>query len=141
LDLESYHQIDIKNPQRVVRALEVSLQTGRPFSSFKSHVPKVRSFEITKEGLMRDRSELYARINARVDEMMKKGLLEEAQVLWPCKELPALRTVGYKELFDYFDGKCTLESAILMIKQNSRHYAKRQCSYWRRDKMIKWMFV
>jgi len=82
---------------------------------------------------------LYARIDARVDVMMKQGLLEEARSLWPHKELTSLRTVGYRELFDYFEGKCTLEYAVGMIKQNSRHYAKRQCSYWCRDKSIKWV--
>ena len=141
LDIESYRTIDIKNPQRVVRALEVTLQTGRPFSSFKSHKPKERAFEIVKEGMMRNRAELFAGIDARVDQMMEHGLLEEASTLIPYKKLPALRTVGYRELFDYFDGKCTLESAILMIKQNSRRYAKRQCSYWRRDNSIKWFGI
>jgi len=141
IDPKSYDQIDIKNRQRVVRALEVSLQTGRPFSSFKSHTPKERPFKIVKEGLMRDRAALYARIDARVDQMMERGLLKEAQSLWPYKELPALRTVGYRELFDYIDGKCSLETAILMIKQNSRHYAKRQCAYWRRDVTICWKNV
>ena len=141
LDPESYRQIDIKNRQRVIRALEVSIQTGRPFSSFKTNSPKVRPFEIVKEGIMRDRTELYARIDARVDAMMAQGLLHEASALMPFREAPALQTVGYKELFDYFDGKCTLDSAVLMIKQNSRHYAKRQCSYWRRDRSIKWIFV
>ena len=141
LDPKSYDVIDVKNPQRVIRALEVSLQTGRPFSSYKSQMPKKRSFEIIKEGIMLERAALYARIDARVDLMMEKGLAEEVRALRPYRELPALRTVGYRELFDYFDGKCTLASAVLMIKQNSRRYAKRQCSYWHRDKSIQWMFV
>ena len=141
LDIDSYRTVDIKNPQRVIRALEVTLQTGRPFSSYKSRRPKERPFEIIKEGIVRERAELYSRIDARVESMLERGLLEEAQALWPNKKLSALRTVGYKELFDYFDGKCTLESAILNIKKNTRHYAKRQCSYWGRDKSIKWMLV
>jgi len=141
LDLDSYQSIDLKNPQRVIRALEVTLQTGRPFSSYKSLRSKERPFEIIKEGIVRERAELYSRIDARVESMLERGLLEEAQALWPNKKLSALRTVGYKELFDYFDGKCTLESAILNIKKNTRHYAKRQCSYWGRDKSIKWIFI
>jgi len=141
LDLESYQTIDIKNPQRVIRALEVTLQTGRPFSSYKSLRPKERPFEIIKEGIMRERAELYARIDTRVEYMLERGLIEEARALWPLKKLAALCTVGYRELFDFFDGKYTLESAILKIKQNTRHYAKRQCSYWRRDKSIKWIFI
>ena len=141
LDPESYNTIDIKNPQRVARALEVTMQTGRPFSSFKTFTPRVRSFEVVKEGLMRERSALYTRIESRVDQMMERGLLEEVKALRPYKELPALRTVGYRELFDYLEGKCSLASAILMIKQNTRRYAKRQCTYWRRDNSIKWMFI
>lgn len=141
LDPVSYHQIDIKNPQRVVRALEVSLQTGRPFSSFKTHAPKERPFEIVKEGLTQERSTLYAKIDARVDRMMEKGLLEEVRSLIPFKNTPALRTVGYSELFDYFDGVCSLEESISLIKRNTRRYAKRQSSYWRRDNAIKWREV
>ena len=137
-DPVSYETIDIKNPQRVVRALEVSLQTGHPFSSFKLHAPKVRPFKIIKEGLTRDRTSLYIRIDARVDLMIEQGLLEEARALWPYKELPALRTVGYRELFDFFEGKHSIETAIDLIKRNTRHYAKRQCSYWRKDVTILW---
>ena len=138
LDPDSYHSIDIKNTQRVVRALEVTIQTGRPFSSFKLHQPKERPFEVIKEGVNRERSALYARIDARVDLMMAQGLLEEARGLWRYKELPALRTVGYSELFNYFEGKHSLEEAIDLIKRNSRRYAKRQCAYWRRDAAILW---
>jgi len=138
LDPESYQTIDIKNTQRVVRALEVTLQTGRPFSTFKLHRPKKRPFDIIKEGLIRERSVLYARIDARVDMMMAQGLLEEARGLWPYKALPALRTVGYSELFGYFEDEYSLEEAIALIKRNSRRYAKRQCSYWRRDSTIIW---
>jgi len=139
LDRESYEKIDIKNPQRVVRALEVTLQTGRPFSSFKSHTPKVRPFEIVKEGMIRERADLYARIEARVDLMMERGLLQEVRSLIPYRNNPALRTVGYKELFDYFEGTLSLEEAVLLMKRNTRRYAKRQCSYWGRDPSIMWI--
>ncbi|MDR2585590.1 MAG: tRNA (adenosine(37)-N6)-dimethylallyltransferase MiaA [Prevotellaceae bacterium] len=139
LDPKSYDQIDIRNKQRVIRALEVSLQTGRPFSSFKSNTHKERPFEIVKEGIMRDRSELYARIDLRVERMMELGLLEEVRVLLPYKNLPALQTVGYKELFDFFEKKISIEEAITLIKRNSRRFAKRQNAYWRRDFSIKWI--
>jgi len=138
LDPESYEEIDIRNPQRVLRAVEVCLQTGRPFSSFKSRRGKSRNFEIIKEGLLRETADLYARINARVDEMLGQGLEEEARGLWPHRHLPALRTVGYREWFDYFEGKTGRDEAIELIKRNSRRYAKRQCSYWRRDEGIQW---
>jgi tRNA dimethylallyltransferase len=138
LDPESYEEIDIRNPQRVLRAVEVCLQTGRPFSSFKTRRSKTRNFEIEKQGLLREMSELYIRIDARVDEMVAQGLEEEARGLWPHKQLPALRTVGYREWFDYFEGKTGREEAIALIKRNSRRYAKRQCSYWRRDESIVW---
>jgi len=141
LDPESYEEIDIRNPQRVLRAVEVCLQTGRPFSSFKSRRGKIRNFEIVKQGLLREMSDLYARINARVDEMVAQGLEEEARGLWPYKQLPALKTVGYREWFDYFEGKTNREEAIELIKRNSRHYAKRQCSYWRRDESIVWQKI
>ena len=138
LDPESYEEIDIRNPQRVLRAVEVCLQTGRAFSSFKSRRNKTRNFEVVKEGLLRETSDLYARINARVDEMVAQGLEEEARGLWPYRQLPALRTVGYREWFDYFEGKTGRDEAIELIKRNSRRYAKRQCSYWRRDDAIQW---
>ena len=137
-DPQSYRTIDVRNTQRVVRALEVTLQTGRPFSSFKSHSSKVRPFEVIKEGIIRERDELYSRIDARVDRMMEQGLLEEARGLRRFGKLPALRTVGYSELFGYFEGKHSLQEAISLIKRNSRHYAKRQCAYWRRDVAIVW---
>ena len=141
VDPDSYEIIDIKNPQRVVRALEVSLQTGRPFSTFKSHTPKVRPFEIVKEGIMRERTALYARIDARVELMMAQGLLEEVRALLPYKKMPALQSVGYRELFDYLDNKHSLEEAVTLIKRNTRRYAKRQCAYWRRDHSIAWCSI
>ena len=138
LDPESYAAIDIANWQRVVRALEVTIATGRKFSDFKTSTAKKRPFEIEKIGLQRERSELYGRIDRRVDIMMKQGLLEEAESLLPLRNLTALNTVGYKELFAHFDGDCTLDEAVEAIKRNTRHYAKRQMSYWGRDDSIVW---
>ena len=139
LDRASYDTIDIANPQRVVRALEVTLQTGRKFSDWKSAPKKVRPFAIRKLGINRDREELYSRINRRVDMMMEQGLLKEVEGLVEYKNLPALKTVGYREIFDYMDGRHSLETAVELIKRNSRHYAKKQLTYWGRDKEIEWM--
>ena len=139
LDPESFAAIDIANGQRVVRALEVCLMTGRKFSSFKTSTVKQRSFTIEKIGLNRPRAELYSRINARVGLMMEQGLEEEARSLLPYRELPALRTVGYRELFDCFDGRTDLETAVELIRRNTRHYAKRQLTWWARDNSIKWI--
>lgn len=139
LDPESYATIDIANGQRVVRALEVCLMTGRKFSSFKTSPMKKRSFEIEKIGLTRPRDVLYDRINRRVDMMMAEGLLEEASSLYPERGLAALQTVGYREIFDYIDGKTDLPAAVELIKRNTRHYAKRQMSWWGRDSEINWM--
>lgn len=133
LDRESYDTIDIANPQRVIRALEVSLATGETFSSFKSYTSKTRNFEIEKILIERPRDELYERINRRVDLMMENGLLEEVRGLYRFKERPALKTVGYRELFDFIDGKCSLDQAVELIKRNSRRYAKRQMTWWRRE--------
>lgn len=134
LDRESYDSIDIANSQRVVRALEVTLQTGRKFSSFKKDCAKQRPFIIEKRLLERPRAELYERIDRRVDKMMEDGLLDEVKRLVPYKHLPALKTVGYRELFEYLDGKITLEEAVDLIKRNTRRYAKRQMTWWRRYK-------
>lgn len=139
LDPLTCEEIDTSNPQRVVRALEVCLTTGKPFSSFKMRAAKDREFEIVKIGLERPREELYARIDARVDQMMEAGLLEEVQRLLPLRAYPALRTVGYSELFDCLDGKISLEEAVRLIKRNTRHYAKRQLTWWRRDPDITWL--
>ena len=139
VDRASYDTIDIANPQRVVRALEVTLQTDRKFSDWKSAPKKVRPFAIRKIGINRNREELYERINRRVDIMMEQGLLAEVQGLVQYKNLPALKTVGYREIFDYFDGVHSLETAVELIKRNSRHYAKKQLTYWGRDKEISWM--
>lgn len=138
LDPESYAAIDIANWQRVVRALEVTIATGRKFSDFKTATAKKRPFEIEKIGLLRERSVLYERIDRRVDEMMDRGLEQEAKSLLPLRNLTALNTVGYKELFRYFDGECSLAEAVDAVKRNTRHYAKRQMSYWGRDSSILW---
>ena len=139
LDPETYATIDPANGQRIVRALEVTIATGRKYSSFKTHPAKERSFTIVKTGLKRPRPELYARIDARVDRMMEEGLLEEARALLPHRSLPALNTVGYKELFDYFDGRYDLAEAVRLIKRNTRHYAKKQLTWWARDPSIHWI--
>lgn len=139
LDPETCAEIDLQNRQRVVRALEVCLTTGRPFSSFKRRAAKERDFEIRKIGLQRPREELYQRIDRRVEAMMAEGLEEEVRSLIPLRECPALRTVGYRELFDCFDGKMTRQEAVEQIKRNTRNYAKRQLTWWRRDPDIEWL--
>lgn len=139
LDPESYATIDIANGQRVVRALEVCLMTGKPFSSFKTSSRKARDFEIEKIGLTRPRDVLYDRINRRVVRMVDDGLVEEVRSLTQYRDLAALQTVGYKEIFDYMDGNYDLDRAVELIQRNTRRYAKRQLSYWGRDKDIRWM--
>lgn len=141
LDPESYAAVDIANPQRVIRALEVTLATGRKFSSFKTSSRRERPFAIEKIGLTRPRAELYDRINRRVDAMMEQGLEAEARSLLPYRHLPALNTVGYKEMFDFFDGRTPLEEAVRLIKRNTRHYAKKQLTYWGRDDSIRWLEI
>ena len=139
LDPESYAVIDPANGQRIVRALEVTIATGRKYSSFKTNPAKERPFAIEKIGLTRPRAELYARIDARVDRMMEEGLLEEARELLPLRGYPALNTVGYRELFGYFDGTYDLSEAVRLIKRNTRHYAKKQLTWWARDPSIRWI--
>lgn len=136
IDPLSYETIEISNRQRVIRAVEVTLQTGRKFSDWKSHAVKERPFQIRKIFLSRDRELLYERINKRVDLMMEQGLLDEALSLMRFRDRPALNTVGYKELFDYIDGKTSLAEAVELIKRNSRRYAKKQLTYWRRDNTL-----
>ena len=138
LDRESYETIDISNGQRVVRALEVCLMTGRPFSSFKTNPRKKREFDIEKIGLTRPREELYERIDRRAEQMLRGGLEEEVRSLLPLRDLPALQTVGYQELFPVFDGEYSVDSALELIQRNTRRYAKRQMSWFRRDKSIVW---
>lgn len=139
LDPIYYDQVDLKNTQRVIHALEVCIMTGKPYSSFRLNTIKERPFDIIKVGFNRPRPELYDRINKRVDEMIKDGLEEEARQLYPMKHLNSLNTVGYKEMFEYFDGNWTLEEAIDKIKQHSRNYARKQLSWFNRDKSIKWI--
>jgi tRNA dimethylallyltransferase len=138
LDLESYQTIEIENPHRLIRALEICIGTGKPYSSFKNKNKAKRNFIPIKIGLTADRELMYNRINQRVAIMMQEGLLEEAKKLVPYKELNALQTVGYRELFDYFDGKVTLEFAIEEIKKNTRRFAKRQVTWNKKDESIHW---
>ena len=139
LDPEAYATIDLKNRARVLRAVEVCLLTGRPFSSWKLSEPKKRDFEIEKLVIDRPREELYSRIDARVDRMMEKGLLEEVRSLLPYRHCTALQTVGYKELFAYLDGLIPLEEAVRQIKSNTRRYARKQLTWWRRDPSARWI--
>jgi tRNA dimethylallyltransferase len=139
LDPVFYRQVDLKNPKRVIHALEVCLMTGKPYSSLRTNLRKKRPFRIVKIGFTRERQELYDRINARVDDMIDNGLIEEAQQLYPLRHLNSLNTVGYKELFDFFDGKCDLNTAIEKIKQHSRNYARKQLSWFKRDQEIHWI--
>lgn len=141
IDPQACEFVDLQNRQRVVRAVEVTLQTGKKFSQWRQNRRKERPFAIRKIGLTRERDELYDRINRRVDIMMEQGLLKEVESLLPYRDMPALRTVGYKELFDYLDGNVTLEKAVELIKRNSRHYAKKQLTYWGRDKEIVWQNI
>ena len=134
----TYSRTDKENPQRVIRALEVCLVSGRPLSSFKSGQKK-RDFEIETIGLTRPREELYSRINQRFLNMVEAGLEDEVRSLLPYRDLQALQTVGYKEMFGYIGGEYPLEEAIRLIQRNTRHYAKKQMTWWRRDESIKWV--
>lgn len=138
-DPQSYSQIDILNTQRVIRALEVCLVSGKPFSSFKTWSRRSRDFEIEKIGLTRSRDELYSRIDRRVLQMIDRGLVEEVRSLLPYRDCQALQTVGYKEIFDFLDKKISLDEAVRLIQRNTRHYAKRQLTWWRRDPDIRWI--
>lgn len=139
LDPLFYNEVDLKNPKRVIHALEVCIMTGKPYSSFRLNTTKERPFEIIKVGFNRPREELYNRINQRVDDMIKEGLVEEARSFYHLKHLNSLNTVGYKELFKHFDGDWTLDMSIDKIKQHSRNYARKQLSWFNRDKSIKWI--
>ena len=138
LDPAHYREIDLKNHKRIIHALEICLTAGKPYSSFRTKTARQRPFRILKIGLDRPREELYDRINRRVDEMIAGGLEAEARRMYPHKALNALNTVGYKELFKYFDGEWTYDYAVAMIKQDSRRYARKQLSWFRRDKDIHW---
>ena len=137
-DLIYFNEVDIQNPQRLMRALEVIYSTGKKFSKFRKEQLKKRSFNIVKIGLEMDREQLYNRINKRVDLMIKDGLINEAESLLKYRNKNSLQTVGYKELFEYFDGKYSQEEAIKMIKQNTRRFAKRQISWFKKDITIKY---
>ena len=138
LDPEYYEIVDRQNPKRVVHALEICTMTGQAYTSFRKREQKRRPFRIVKIGLNRERTELYDRINARVDEMMANGFLKEAAGLYERKDLNALNTVGYKELFDYFEGRWTLKEAIERIKGNTRRYARKQLTWYKKDEQMKW---
>ncbi len=138
LDPIFYEQVDRQNPSRILRALEISKASGVPYSSLRSGAKQPRDFEIIKVGIDMPRDELYERINRRVDAMISQGLEAEARAVYPHRALNALQTVGYRELFDYFDGQITREEAIELIKRNSRRYAKRQMTWFRRDQQITW---
>lgn len=138
LDPEQYNTIDLKNPQRILKAVEVCLQTGRPYSSFLTQPNRERPFRIVKIGLNRPREELYRLINQRVDKMIEDGLFDEVKSLLPFRNHNALKTVGYKEIIEHLDGNVTLETAIELVKRNSRRYAKRQLTWWSRDTDITW---
>ena len=138
LDPEYYEIVDKQNPRRVVHGLEICLMTGKTYTSFRKSEKKQRPFRIVKIGLNREREELYNRINQRVDQMMAEGLLEEAKSLYPMRQMNALNTVGYKEMFAYLDGTWTLEEAVERIKGNTRRYARKQLTWYKKDEQIKW---
>lgn len=138
LDPEYYAQADLKNHKRLIHALEICLMTGMPYSSLRTGMRRERPFQIIRIGLEMDRDELYERINRRVGDMMSRGLLEEARALIAHRHLNSLNTVGYKELFEYFDGEYSLEKAVELIQRNTRRYARKQMSWFRRDKDIRW---
>lgn len=138
LDRTFYESIDLQNPKRVLHAIEVCLQAGQPYSALRKNTPQKRPFHILKIGIHRERENLYERINKRVDLMLEAGLEQEARELFPYRGLNALKTVGYKELFAYFDGDYDRMEAIRLIKRNTRHYAKRQLSWFRKDEDMKW---
>jgi len=138
VDLVYYAEVDLNNPHRIIRALEVYRMTGKPYSLFRNKIKKDRPFKVIKIGLNMERKDLYKRINMRVDGMIQTGLEEEVRGLIPFKKTNAIQTVGYSEWFDYFDGKINRERVIELIKQNSRRYAKRQLTWFGRDEEIKW---
>ena len=138
LDPEYYEIVDRQNPKRVVHALEICTMTGRTYTSFRKREKKERPFHIVKIGLNREREELYNRINTRVDMMMQQGLLQEAETLYPLRDLNALNTVGYKEMFEYINGHWPLDEAVERIKGNTRRYARKQLTWYKKDQQIRW---
>lgn len=141
LDPEYYKIVDKQNPRRLQRAIEVCYQTGLSYSSFRNNIVKHRDFKIVKVAILWERNELISRINQRVENMIAEGLVEEARMMYPKRHLNSLNTVGYKEMFEYFDGKITLEEAIEQIKISTRQYAKRQMTWLRRSNDYKWFTV
>lgn len=137
-DIDYYNEVDLQNPCRLMRALEICISSGQPFSSFRKGTKTENNFNVNYFVLDVEKQELYNRINNRVDEMMKAGLLDEAKSLLPFRNLNALNTVGYKELFEHFDGKLSLETAIEKIKQHTRNYAKRQLTWYRKETEVQW---
>ncbi len=138
LDPEYYSNVDLRNHKRIIRALEICETTGRPYSSFRTRRKVRRDFDIIKIGLKKERKILYEMINRRVDQMISQGLEDEAESLYQHRELNALKCVGYREFFDFFDGKISKDKAIELIKRNSRRYAKRQMTWWAKDDEIHW---
>ena len=138
LDPASYSRIDLHNPRRILRALEITESSGRPYSSFLTAPVRQRDFRIIKAGLTRERGELYRRIDMRVDRMMEEGLEQEAVSLKQYRELNALNTVGYREMFSWFDGEVSRDQAVMLIKRNTRRYARKQLTWWNRDSQINW---
>lgn len=138
LDPEFYDKVDLNNAKRVIHAIEICIMSGKTYTSQRTNSVKKRNFDIVKIGLNRERADLYDRINQRVDVMMSSGLEQEARSVYQFKDINSLNTVGYKELFQYFDGDISLGEAVELIKRNSRRYAKRQLSWFRRDKDINW---
>lgn len=136
-----YSMVDLKNHKRVIHALEICLMTGKTYSQLRCRNIKKRPFNIIKIGLNRERQELYNRINTRVDMMIKNGLLEEASKVYPYRHLNSLNTVGYKELFQFFDGKYTLDFAIEKIKKNTRNYSRKQITWFKKDRKINWFYL
>lgn len=139
LDPDYWQEVDQQNPARLSHCVELCLTTGRPYSELRTETRKSRPFRIVKVALERPREELYARINARVHRMIADGLEQEARSVYPLRHLPSLQTVGFREMFAYFDGEYDLNRAVELIQQNSRHYAKRQMTWFRRDKEIHWL--
>lgn len=138
LDPEYYAIVDKNNPKRIIHAVEICMSTGKTYTSFRTNKKKERPFKIIKIGVTRERAELYDCIDKRVDEMMAAGLPDEAQRMYPHRGLNALNTVGYKELFDYFDGKCTIDEAVFRIKYDTHKYCRKQLTWFKRDKETQW---
>lgn len=138
LDNQYFNEVDKNNPRRIIRALEVCISTGKPFSYFRQKAPQKRNFNILKTGFYLPTNILYTKIDERCEQMLQQGLLEEVKFLYQWKDLPALKTIGYQEFFDYMEKKTSLPEAIKLFKQHSRNYAKRQMTWFRKDSSIRW---